>query len=469
TIYALSSAPGRGALAVIRISGPASDMALKHLMMRDELPPARKATLTSLTAPNGELLDRGLVLRFQAPLSFTGGEDCAELHLHGSPAVVHAVQDALRELRLRPAEAGEFARRAFDAGKLDLTQARAQPHHAHLHAHHSAWLDVEGLADLLAADTESQRRQALLHSTAHLTVAFPLPSVAARLEAVIDFGEDEGIAEDVAAGVLPLVCDLRQQLEGHLASAASGELVRTGVRIAIVGPPNAGKSSLLNLLAGQEAAIVSPAPGTTRDVVQVQLELGGVKVILIDSAGLRQTDCPIEAEGVRRAVAAAHQAHIVLHLADATSGAAADGVDSRGQLADVALPLPAQIVQLWVMNKADLVPGCHEAAGATVPPAPHLLVSCKSGQGIDQLLALLQQHVRALVASGGDGGMAGALVTRARHKRTSVPPDILVALQHLEVQCEEVRAAARALGRVTGAIDTAMVLDSLFCEFCIGK
>ncbi|PSC67489.1 tRNA modification GTPase isoform A [Micractinium conductrix] len=493
TIFALSSAPGCSAVAVVRISGPASDAALAGLLPPTQpLPPPRTAALVSLLAPGGTaLLDRALVLRFPAPRSFTG-EDSAELHLHGSPAVVRAVLRTLGTLRLRPAEPGEFTRRAFDAGKLDLTQ-------------------VEGLADLLAAETESQRRQALLHSTGavrrqHEQWRQTLLTCLARLEAVIDFGEDDGIGDDVAAGVAPLVRALRREVEGHLAAAASGELIRSGVRIAIVGPPNAGKSSLLNLLAGHEAAIVSPVPGTTRDLVQV---------ILSDSAGLRQTLCPIEAEGVRRAVAAAAQAQIVLHVADAADEGAA------GEEGAPELVLAEHAVHLRVLNKADLLPGAEAAAasgqagaasapaavaaavaagdgGAAAggsgtatgaPPARRrdeepsgfarpmpLLISCKSGQGVDTLLAALRRQVLALVeAGGGDGGLAGALVTRTRHRYhlgeavAAMARYEALSGRELELSCEELRAAARAVGRVVGAIDTEAVLDELFSTFCIGK
>ncbi|PRW59346.1 tRNA modification GTPase mitochondrial [Chlorella sorokiniana] len=498
TIFALSSAQGRAAIAIVRLSGPGVDSALQRLLPAGAvLPPPRTAALASLLGLGGGLLDRALVLRFPGPRSFTG-EDCAELHVHGGPAVVRAVLDALQALGLRPAEAGEFSRRAFDAGKLDLTQ-------------------VEGLADLLAAETESQRRQALLHTTGaarrqHEEWRHSLLTCLARLEAMIDFGEDEGIADDVAAGVLPQVQALRGQLERHLASAVGGELVRSGVRIAIVGPPNAGKSSLLNLLAGHDAAIVSPVAGTTRDLVQVQLELGGNKVILIDSAGLRQTDCPIEAEGVRRTVAAAQQAHVVVHVADAAAGfgASAGQAQADEQPADsAALPLAPHALQLWVLNKTDLLQPCaaqaaasqqlwpaaaqaaaqQAACDAAAAPASGsggqlsaahesqqpLLISCRTGQGIEQLLGALQQHVAGLVAQGGDGGMERALPTRARHMHHL--SEAVAALQRyeaaassqLEVACEELRGAARALGRVTGAVDTEEVLGRIFEEFCIGK
>ncbi|KAI3434459.1 hypothetical protein D9Q98_002536 [Chlorella vulgaris] len=468
TIFALSSGSTRCAVAVVRISGPASDATLRQLM-RGTLPPPRTATLASLVY-GGTLLDRALVMRFPGPQSFTG-EDCAELHLHGSIAVVRAVLDTLRAMQLRPAEPGEFTRRAFDAGKLDLTQ-------------------VEGLADLMAAETESQRKQSLLHSSGavrrqHEAWRQTLLTCLARLEAVVDFGEEEGIDLAVAAGVLPLVRTLRGELEGHLASAVSGELIRSGVRIAIVGRPNSGKSSLVNLLAGHEAAIVSPIPGTTRDLVEVPLELGGVKVILTDTAGLRQTDCAVEAEGVRRARNALQQAHVVLSLGVAGAGGVALGGGEQGNdVQALAGPLPEGALHIRVENKADLLPqspALEEAActGREVPPAAGgasqepLLISCKSGQGMDQLLATLQQAVCSLV-SGSGNGTGTALVTRARHRHHLAA--VVAALQRyeavgpaLELGCEELRIAARELGAVTGAIQTEQLLDKLFSEFCIGK
>jgi tRNA modification GTPase len=266
TIFALSSGAGRAAVAVIRLSGPAADAALARLLPPGApLPAPRHAALRHLRHPaTAAPLDHALCLRFPAPASATG-QDVVELHLHGGAAVVRGVAAALGSLPgLRPAEAGEFTRRAFLGGRLDLTQ-------------------VEGLADLLAADTEAQRAQALAAAggasrRAAAAWRAALLTGLARVEAVIDFGEDDGIADEVAAGAAPALRALRRQLEAHLAAGAGGELVRGGVRVAIVGAPNAGKSSLLNALAGREAAIVSAAPGTTRDVLEVALDLGGYKV-----------------------------------------------------------------------------------------------------------------------------------------------------------------------------------------------
>lgn len=266
TIFALSSGPGRAAVAVLRVSGPAANATLESLLPPGRpLPPPRVAQLATLRHPITRTpLDSALCLRFPAPRSATG-EDVIELHTHGGPAVVRAVADALATLPgVRPAEPGEFTRRAFQLGRLDLTE-------------------IEGLADLLAADTEAQRVQALAAAGGAArrqceAWRTTLLRCLAHVEAVIDFGEDEEIADEVAAGVAPTVLALQKELEVHLAAASGGEIVREGVRVALVGPPNAGKSSLLNALAGREAAIVSHIPGTTRDILEVALDLGGYKV-----------------------------------------------------------------------------------------------------------------------------------------------------------------------------------------------
>ncbi|KAK2076326.1 hypothetical protein QBZ16_000850 [Prototheca wickerhamii] len=322
------------------------------------------------------LLDRALVARFPAPRSFTG-DDCLELHLHGGAAVVQGLLDALRALPgLRPAEPGEFTRRAFEvkAGKLDLTE-------------------VEGLADLLAAQTAAQRRQALALVSGSVRAVYArwraeLLRALAAVEAVIDFGEDEGIADEVAAAVRPRCAALRAELAARAGALRRGRAVREGVRVALVGAPNAGKSSLLNALAGRDAAIVSPFPGTTRDVLETALELAGARVLLTDAAGIRETHDPVEAEGVRRARAALRAAHI--------------------------------------------------------------------------------RHRRP-----GDPA-AAALVTRERHadalRRCVAALDRYDACwDELELASEELRAAVRAMGSVTGEVGTEEVLDSVFGEFCIGK
>ncbi|KAL0024887.1 hypothetical protein WJX77_000062 [Trebouxia sp. C0004] len=304
TIAALSSGSGRCGVALLRVSGPLADNVLQSLLPPGRaLPFARQAVVSNIHHPSTkELLDRALLLRFPAPRSFTG-EDIAELHVHGGPAVVRAVLHALCSIQgVRLAEPGEFTRRAFELGKVDLTEA-------------------EGLADLLSSETEAQRKQALKQSTGVQRQQYEswrrtLLQCLANVEAVIDFGEDEGIAEEVAEQVLPRVQHLAQKLQQHLVSDRRGELVRSGVRAAIVGPPNVGKSSVFNYLAGRKAAIVSAIPGTTRDAIEVILDIAGYKVIVTDTAGMRETLDPVEAEGVAVAHQTAQQADLVLSVLD---------------------------------------------------------------------------------------------------------------------------------------------------------
>lgn len=335
--------------------------------------------------------------------------------------------------------------------------------------------EVEGLADLLAAETEVQRQQAVAAAGGAARQQCDawramLLRCLARVEAVIDFGEDDGIGDDVAAGVVKDINALRTELETHLAAASGGELLREGVRVALVGPPNAGKSSLLNTLAGREVAIVSPVAGTTRDVLEVALDLGGYKVWVTDGAGVRGTDDPVEAEGVRRATAAAAAAHVVVNLRE-PGGAWAplpelDGDDESQNRR----PKP----MLRVLSKADLLGTGGMAAGEQ---GLDCRISCVTGEGLGQLLAILTSAVEAVVRDAAhQGALRGSptLLNRARHRHHVAA--CVAALRRyeaapmaLEVAAEELRAAAAALGRVTGAIDTENVLDSIFSEFCIGK
>ncbi|XP_045155018.1 tRNA modification GTPase GTPBP3, mitochondrial isoform X1 [Echinops telfairi] len=288
TIFALSSGQGRCGVAVIRASGPASGPALRSLTAARDLPPARSARLRLLRDPcSGEPLDRALVLWFPGPQSFTG-EDCAEFHVHGGPAVVSGVLQALSGVPgLRPAEAGEFTRRAFAHGKLSLTE-------------------VEGLADLIHAETEAQRRQALRQLDGELgrlcqDWAETLTRALAHVEAYIDFGEDDNLEEDVLERADIAVRGLEAALAAHLRDARRGQRLRSGAHVVVAGPPNAGKSSLVNLLSRKPVSIVSPEPGTTRDVLETPVDLAGFPALLSDTAGLREGVGPVEQEGVRRA------------------------------------------------------------------------------------------------------------------------------------------------------------------------
>ena len=423
---------------MLRLSGPDADAALRALSGRAP-PPPRRASLRLLRDPtSGEAIDRGLVLWFPAPASFTG-EDVVELHVHGGRAVAGALADALSALPgCRPAEPGEFSRRAFEHGRLDLTEA-------------------EAIADLVAAETAAQRRQALRQLNGALGALYEgwrgrLLRALAHLEADIDFA-DEDLPGDIAARTVPALEALATEIAAHLDDRGRGERLRAGVQIAIVGPPNAGKSSLLNLLARRDVAIVSETAGTTRDVIEVHLDLGGWPVTLADTAGLRETADAIEREGVRRAESRARTADLRLIVLDASA--------PRPSAALHGLIAPGDIVAL---NKIDLAPQADA-------PAQAIRLSVTGGQGITELLAALQQRVATLL----DG--AGMPLTRQRHRLAL--EECLAALGRaaaqatsgagLELVAEDVRMAARALGRITGRVDVEDMLDIVFAEFCIGK
>ena len=441
SIFALATAPGRAGVAMMRVSGPAAGAALQALARRP-LPSPRRATLARLYAESGEPLDEALLLWFPAPASYTG-EDVAELHLHGGRAVVAGVAEALARLPgLRPAEAGEFTRRAFDNGRLDLTA-------------------VEGLADLIAAETAAQRRQALRQLEGGLADLYEgwrarLLRALAHLEAAIDFA-DEDLPEGMTEAVAAEIRELATEIAGHLDDAHRGEILRDGFAIAIVGPPNAGKSSLLNALARREVAIVSETAGTTRDVIEVRLDLGGYPAIVADTAGLRETAEAIEQEGVRRALARAEAADLRLVVLDATSWPEVDPA-VRGLVGPDALV---------VVNKADLAP---PMPPLRVAGQPALALSARTGQGLAELLAAIEARVRARLEAGANEAPA---LTRLRHRQAL--GDCLAALRRFatapqaDLAAEDVRLAARALGRITGRVDVEDLLDVIFRDFCIGK
>lgn len=437
TIFALASAPGRAGIAVVRVSGPDTGAALKALGCH--IPEPRKATRVKLHDSAGTLIDDGLVLWFPAPASFTG-EDVAELHIHGGRAVIAHLSDALSQMEgVRPAEAGEFTRRAFEHGKLDLTQA-------------------EALADLIDAETRAQQRQALRQMGGALKELYDdwrhrLVQALAHLEALIDF-PDEDLPENVAARMWDEVADLRRDITGHLNDGHRGERTRDGVHVAIIGPPNAGKSSLLNALVRRDAAIVSDIPGTTRDVIEVHLDLGGFAVTIADTAGLRDAGDVIEDEGIRRAHKRAKEADLKIALFDGAvfpaRDAATEGLRDSKTLA--------------VVNKADLIKG----AKAFDPREDLHFISVKSGFGLAAFLVALENRVR----DESDAG-AGAPLTRARHRvaleecRDAL--DRAKAAPLAELAAEDLRLAARALGRLTGRVDVDEILDVVFRDFCIGK
>jgi len=400
------------------------------------LPPPRVAQRRRLVDPqSGDPLDEGLILWFPGPRSATG-EDVAELHLHGSRAVLAAVMQVLSRLGLRLAEPGEFTRRAFLNGKLDLLQA-------------------EAIADLAAAETEAQRRQALRQLGGELGDVYRrwrdrLTRILAHLEAAIDF-PDEDLPPEIEDRILGDTEGLVAEIERHLADGHRGERLRDGIDVAIVGPPNAGKSSLLNRIARRDVAITSPVPGTTRDVIEVAIDLGGYPVVLADTAGLRDSADAIEQEGKRRAVQRAEQAEIRLFVFDTAHPADAAGASTWAG-ADTIL----------VANKIDLVP----VAETDLSP-PALPVSALTGEGIDRLLTMLGERVAQTYR------IEAPVLTRARHRQAleeaaaSLRRSFSAALP--ELRAEDLRLALRSLGRITGAVNVEDLLDVIFRDFCIGK
>ncbi|HEY5047940.1 MAG TPA: tRNA uridine-5-carboxymethylaminomethyl(34) synthesis GTPase MnmE [Rhizomicrobium sp.] len=441
TIFALSSAPGRAGIAVVRVSGPRAGAAIEALTGRP-LPEPRHAALRSVFAPGQpseqDRIDEALVLWFAAPHSATG-EDVGEFHLHGGSAIVEAVLAALAAIPgLRPAERGEFTRRAVENGKLDLTQA-------------------EGLADLIDAETPAQRRLALAHYDGALLRHCEdwrarLLRLCAWAEAEIDFADeelDENLGATVREGARELLADIR----AALADGRRGEIVREGFHLAVIGPPNAGKSSLLNMLARREVAIVAPTPGTTRDVVEARLDLGGYLVIAADTAGLREATDAIETEGVRRALARAESADLAVLVLDGSAQAPHAGLpESFARDGDA-------VLTVW--NKCDLDwPSAREG----------LRISVRSGEGIDTLLAALTTRIGERL---GRTARESPLIARARHRHAL--EQALEALARAtaatapELAAEDLRLALRAIGRLTGRVDIEELLDVVFRDFCIGK
>jgi tRNA modification GTPase len=438
SIFALSSAKGRAGVCVFRVSGPASKGALEALTGA-ALPEPRHAALRDIRLADGTLIDRGLVLWFEGPHSFTG-EDVAEFQLHGGPAVIAAMTRRLAELpELRPAEPGEFTRRAFLAGKLDLTEA-------------------EGLADLISAETEQQRRLALRQLQGGLKEQYErwrseLVRALAHIEAAIDF-VDEELPDDLAKSVQPRIAKLRTEIAAHLADDRRGEIVRDGFTVVILGAPNVGKSSLLNALARRDVAIVSAIPGTTRDAIEVDLDLGGYAVTLIDTAGLRDTTDEIESEGIRRARAKAQYADLRLGVFDACEFVNDSRVSPELAEGDAIL-----------LNKCDMPSAKAQTASA---PLHSMRISAKTGEGIDALLAWLERQVIARA-----GVSESMPMTRARHREALADAHAALArfakAPALDIAAEDLRIAARALGRITGRVDVEDLLDVIFREFCIGK
>jgi tRNA modification GTPase len=445
TIFALSSGRPPAAIAVIRISGPRAGAALQALIGR--LPQPRHATFARVRDPaNAEVIDEGIALWFPGPNSETG-EDIAELQIHGGRAVIAATLGALGKLPgLRPAEAGEFTRRAFENGRIDLPA-------------------VEGLADLVAAETEAQRRQAYQHLKGLLgeraeTWRQRLIEALALVEAGIDFSDEDDVPKAAMTQALALVAPLAEEI--GKACAGGGERLREGLRVAIAGPPNAGKSTLFNRLARREAAIVSPFPGTTRDVLELHLDLGGYPVTVLDTAGIRESEDPVEREGVRRATEQALAADLVLWVIDAT---ARESCRSRG-----AIQVPPGTVAWVLANKIDLMPPGQRALVSEGGVEAVRLISGATGEGLDELISALTRFCEEYFPA------EPALVTRERQRahlqETALAlrgAQAAAAEGREEIVAEQLRLATRSLGKLLGRVAVEDILDVIFRDFCIGK
>lgn len=436
TIFALSTGSVPSAIAVIRVSGPHTRFVFET--MTGLLPPARLATRLRLVDPvSNEPLDEALGLFFPAPASFTG-EDVGELHVHGGRSVVRDVLALLGSLPgCRLAQQGEFTRRAFLNGKLDLTGA-------------------EAISDLIAAETSGQRRQAIRQLDGGLAHAARtwrgnLIEAMALIEADLDFSDEGDVADNVYGGrLVRLIASVLESIEAQISHGRRGERMRDGISVVILGPPNAGKSTLLNALAQRDAAIVSAMPGTTRDIIEVSLDLDGVPVTLVDTAGLREAQDAIEAEGIRRALNRAEQADVVLWVHEVNMECAQPEV------------LPGDVIH--VVSKIDSAP-------SQLLPPESIGISAVTGAGLENLLSRISS-----VALGHTSGEP-ALVTRERHRvalsaaaeRLQSALDGIAEGRYAELVSEDLRMAARYLESILGRVDAEEILDSLFREFCIGK
>lgn len=518
TIYALSSAPGRAGVAVIRLSGPGVRSVLSH--MAHPAISDRQAAFRKIVHPeSGALLDRAVVLFFAGPRSETG-EDVAEFQVHGGRAVVSAVLAALSTLPgCRLAEPGEFARRAFENGKLDLAE-------------------VEGLADLVDAETEAQRRQALAQASGATSVLYEdwrrqLLEAMALAEAAIDFGDEGDVSDQASALSRSKARPLADAIKRHLDDGRRGEIMRTGFRVALLGAPNAGKSSLLNALARREAAIVSEEAGTTRDVIEVRLDLGGYPVIVSDTAGLRDAGGAVEREGIRRSLKAADDAQLVLWLTETGADSPPESVSretvvkslwlirTKMDLADPSERLafaasPAQHTSPSPLRGSSNFspPACGKGSGVGGIPmiavtesrpsghrhqgegevcdTPHeqpnsaltptlcprgegaFAISAKTGEGMDALIRAIAAEAAARL--GAQLGVSDApVITQARHRQNleaaaqSLADFLTGDTSDAELRAEDLRRAAHALGRITGRVDADEVLGEIFGRFCIGK
>jgi tRNA modification GTPase len=435
TIFALSSGGLPSGVAVIRVSGPlALDVAAQLVTT---LPAPQQAAVRTIRMRNGLVLDQGLILTFHRPASFTG-EDCVEFQIHGGKALVSALLDELSTFKgCRLAEHGEFSRRALENGKLDL-------------------VEIEGLADLLAAETEMQRRLAVEqssggHSRLYRAWADRITHARALIEAELDFADEEDVPGSVSDRVWADMALVLSELETYLAGAAFGEIIRDGLKVVIAGPPNSGKSSLMNALAERDVAIVTNIAGTTRDILQVDLDIDGFAVKLFDTAGLRETEEVVEVEGIRRALKKIEDADIVLSLAEV------------GERAEERFPdFSGSVVRIGTKVDLPLDDLCHYEYD--------LQLSSKTGAGLAELRGWLAKELHRL-----ESGYSLALPSRLRHRQLiEHAAKMLYAAvgdgrSALEVRAEFLRLAADSLGRITGHVDVEDLLEIIFSEFCIGK
>ena len=426
TIFALSSAPGRAGVSVLRLSGASAGRALRILTGRN-LPKPRMAALRSIYDGNGEMIDRPLLLWFPGPKSFTG-EDCAEIHVHGSAAILELAARRLTEMGLRQAKPGEFTRRAVEHGKMDLTEA-------------------EGLADLIDARTEGQRVQALSNMGGALRETYEgwqalILDALAQIEGEIDFADEEDVPDALSHAAYPFLTEAFEGMSAALARADRGRAVREGLQVAIIGVPNAGKSTLLNALVGRDVAITSPQAGTTRDIIEAQAVIAGLPVTFSDTAGLRESSDAIEAEGVRRARARAEDANLVVQV---LRGDGADDVKS-----DI----------LFVNTEGD-VPG---QSGAEITG------NALTGLGVDVLMAEIERQILEKYA-----GLENAALTRIRHVDciSSAAQNVDIARRNLgvepELASEDLRKSLKNIEELAGRSDMEQVFDRIFSSFCIGK
>ncbi|CAH0562498.1 unnamed protein product [Brassicogethes aeneus] len=468
TIFALSSGQGKCGVAVIRISGPKSGEALKKLTNMKNMPEPRLANLRSIRNPiTQEILDKGLVLWFPGPKSFTG-EDSFELHVHGGLAVINSILNALGTIdNVRAAEAGEFTKKAFHNGKLDLTE-------------------VEGLADLLQAETEAQRKQAFLQTQGSLSRFYNnwkeiLVKCVAHIEAHIDFDETETLDLGILLGVARDVKKLRDEIENHLKDGRKGETLRNGVKTVILGEPNVGKSSLLNLLCQRPAAIVTPIEGTTRDILEVTLNIGGYPLVLADTAGLRlKTDDLVEKEGIKRALSMYEQADLILLLTGADKYSLWLEKNPESTFQDYlqnyveSLKLSNFLDKknfIVVLNKTDLLPN-FDGEENLIP------ISCKTEQGVTNLVENITGELKKLC---GEPSKEHPSMNQIRHRQ-----NLINCLENLDLflkyvgktedfngdmvlLAEYLRKSLKSLGKLVGTVTNEQLLDVIFGDFCIGK